>query len=58
MEMKQNMESEELENLVKLRDALQETLSTKIFNEDKDYLKMYHETDCKISQEKIELLVI
>lgn len=48
------MESNELENLIKLRDTIQENLSSPIFSDDKEFLKMYHETDNKINQEKIE----
>ncbi len=50
------MESKELENLMKQRDVFQETLSSGILSTDEDFLKMYHETDQKINQEKIEII--
>lgn len=49
------MESNELEDLIKLRDSIQEALSTKIFESDKDFLRMYNETDEKINQIEIEI---
>lgn len=50
------MNSKELENLVKLRDILEETLSSKIFLCDENFLGMYQETDQRIAQEKIETI--
>ncbi len=52
------MNSNELEHLIKLRDTIEEYLSSDIFKDDKDYLEMYHETDQKISQEKIEAIEV